>query len=312
MPTELITWLEQNLQTSPSVAENLLATAVAMAVLLLGRLTALALINRRVTDSTAVYRLRKTVGYVTALLAVLALSLIWLDASGSLLTYISLLSAALVIALQDPITNLVGWAFIVWRKPFEVGDRIQLGEDAGDVIDQRAFQFTILELGNWVDADQSTGRILHIPNRMVFSDAIANYSKGFGYIWNELPVLVTFESDWELAKGLLQEIAERHAAHLSSTAAEQVRAAARRYMIHYDKLTPIVYTKVMASGVRLTVRYLCLPRQRRSTEQAIWEDILRAVSAEDTIEFAYPTQRIYYHPTETRPPLRPGDFDSPG
>jgi small-conductance mechanosensitive channel len=78
---------------------------------------------------------------------------------GSVVTYLGLVSAALVIALQDPITNFVGWVFIISRRPFEIEDRIQIGEDAGDVIDIRFFQFSLNEIGNWVDADQSTGRI---------------------------------------------------------------------------------------------------------------------------------------------------------
>lgn len=192
-------------------------------------------------------------------------------------TFLGLASAGLAIALRDPVINLAGWAFILWRRPFDVGDRIQIGEHAGDVIDVRIFQFTLMEIGNWVAADQSTGRIIHVPNGRIFSEVLANYSKGFQYIWNEIPVLVTFESDWEKAKALLQEIADRHAAHLSQSAEERVRRAASRFMIKYSQLTPTVYTQVEASGVLLTIRYLCEPRWRRSSAHAIWEDVLRVL-----------------------------------
>ena len=75
------------------------------------------------------------------------------------------------------------------------------------LIDLRIFQFTLMEIGNWVDADQSTGRIVHVPNGSVFVTPLANYAKGFQYIWNEIPVLVTFESDWRRAKEILEGIA---------------------------------------------------------------------------------------------------------
>jgi hypothetical protein len=81
-------------------------------------------------------------------------------------------------------------------------------------------------------------------------------------------------------------------------ARQQVREAAKRYMINYDNLTPIVYTRVNPSGVLLTLRYLSDPRKRRGTEEKVWEDILTAFEQEPTIDFAYPTQRIYYHPAE--------------
>ncbi|MDH3673871.1 MAG: mechanosensitive ion channel family protein, partial [Anaerolineae bacterium] len=97
---------------------------------------------------------------------------------------------------------------------------------------------------------------------------------------------------------ILENIASRDAAHLSPDAAERVRRAARRFLIYYPKLTPIVYTRVETSGVLLTLRYLCEPRRRRSTEQAIWEDILKAFAQHPDIEFAYPTQRFFQRSVE--------------
>jgi small-conductance mechanosensitive channel len=207
--------------------------------------------------------------------------------------FLGLLTAGLAIALKDPLTNIAGWIFIITRKPFVVGDRIQIGENAGDVIDLRLFQFTLLEIGNWVDADQSTGRIIHIPNGKVFTQNQSNYSTGFEFIWNEIPILLTFESDWKLAKELLGGILNEHAESLSADAEKRIIEASKKYMIFYQYLTPIVYTSVKDSGILLTLRYICDARKRRGTEHAIWEDILDSFSKQDEIEFAYPTQRFF-------------------
>ena len=298
MLAKLTQWIEQNLKITPSMQEDIFYTLLVLLGLLLARLITLALVNRRTDDPSVIYRWRKALGYVLVLIGALLLGIIWLRGYSSLATYLGLLSAALVIALQDPHNNVDGGAQFMPRHRGDVDGGDRDASHAGDVIDLRVFQFTLLELRNWVDANECTGRIMHVLNRKVFSDPIANATKGFKYIWNEIPVLVTFESDWRLAKGLLQDISERHTAHLSEDAREQVRQAARHYMIFYDKLTPIVYTKVDDSGVRLTVRYLCDPRRRRSTEQAIWEDILDAFAAEPTIELAYPTQRIMVTPPD--------------
>lgn len=112
--------------------------------------------------------------------------------------------------MRDPLINFAGWMFIMLRKPFVVGDRIQIGEHRGDVIDTRIFQFTMVEIGNWVDSDQSTGRIIHIPNGWVFNHSTANYSQGFAFIWNELPIIITFESNWEKAKKILTAVVKEH------------------------------------------------------------------------------------------------------
>ncbi|MBW2688937.1 MAG: mechanosensitive ion channel family protein [Deltaproteobacteria bacterium] len=256
-------------------------------------------------DVQVQYRIRKTVAYITYPLAFLVIGRIWFAGFQAVSTYLGLLSAGLAIALQAPLVNLAGWAFILWRQPLKVGDRIQLGDDRGDVIDQRIFMFSLMEIGNWVDSDQSTGRVIHIPNGKIFTDVLANYSQGFQYIWNEIPVLVTFESDWRKAKQLLDEIAQRHGTSLSDSAARKLREAAKKFMIFYSKLTPVVYTTVKDCGVMLTIRYLCEPRKRRGSEQEIWEDILDAFAAHDDIDFAYPTQRYYHNDTEGKPGTRP-------
>ena len=123
-------------------------------------------------------------------------------------------------------------------------------------------------------------------------------ASGFAYIWNEIPVLVTFESNWSKAKEILTEIAKRDADPLSRAAEESVRRAARKFMIFYTHLSPVVYTKIADSGVLLTIRYLCEPRNRRGTEQTISEEILERFAECDDIDFAYPTYRIYDNPAE--------------
>src|SRR5690606_23340188 len=129
--------------------------------------------------------------------------------------------------------NLAGWLFILIRHPFAVGDRIQMGQHAGDVIDIRLFQFTILEINNWVEADQSTGRIIHIPNGKVFTDPQINYSAGFNYIWNEMKVRLTFESNWIKARKILQDTANHHAEDVDREAEREIFEANKNFMIHY-------------------------------------------------------------------------------
>jgi small-conductance mechanosensitive channel len=225
------------------------------------------------------------------------------------MTFLGLVAAGVSIALKDPIVNVAGWIYILLRRPIEVGDRIQIGEHAGDVIDLRISQFTLMEIGNWVDADQSTGRVIHIPNGKVFVEPLANYSKGFQYIWNEIPVLITFESNWEKAKEILLNIANKHAEHLSEPARAKVKEAAQKFMIFYSKLTPIIYTRVKDSGVLLTARYLCEPRRRRGSAEAIWEDILREFAKYDDIDFAYPTQRFYNNLIESKKSVKSTSVD---
>lgn len=307
----LLDWLRQVTQSPTELQANLFSTTATVLVFWAVRFLALRMLYRRVEDTKSLYQWRKSITYTTVLLAFLVVGRIWFQGFQSLSTFLGLLSAGLAIALRDPIVNLAGWLFIFWRRPFVVGDRIQIGDHRGDVIDVRIFQFSLMEIGNWVDADQSTGRVIHIPNGRIFTDAQANYSGAFEYIWNEIPVMITFESNWRKAKELMAEIGERHAQRFSKSAEEQIRRAARRFMIFYTHLTPMVYTSVADSGVVLTIRYLCEPRRRRGTAHEIWEEILMAFAEHDDIDFAYPTYRFYDNAAEGKAPLRPDGPPSP-
>lgn len=239
------------------------------------------------------YQFRKTSSYIFVIIGILLIGRIWLQGFKTLTTFLGLVSAGIAIALKDIITNIAGFGFILWRRPFKAGDRIEIGEVAGDVIDLRFFQFTILEIGNWVDADQSTGRIIHIPNGEIFKVPLKNYEQGFSYIWDEIVVLITFESDWKKAKKIIEEIINKDSEKLAKQAKEKVKEKEEKFMIFYKNLTPIVYTSVKDSGVELTARYLCEPRQRRTRQQEFWEAVLDKFSNECDIDFAYPTQRFF-------------------
>ncbi len=284
------------IENSPGITYQLILSIAAIFIIWLLRLIAIRIVNRRQDDARMQYKWRKNLTYVSVFVGFLIVGNIWFEGLQSLATFLGLLSAGLAIALKDPVSDLAGWIFILWRKPFDVGDRIQIGDVKGDVIDIRVFKFTVLEIGNWVHADQSTGRVVHVSNHNIFTDSLANYTSDFEFIWNELEVLVTFESDWKKAKEILQNIADEHLQDFVDRAQQQVRRAKKSYLIHYKYLTPIIYTDVQDSGVRLTVRHLSDPRRRRSISQKIWEDMLQQFDEHEDIDLAYPTMRIYQQP----------------
>lgn len=285
--------IQELVQTSPAFTSKVILSVAVIFIIWLIRHLAVRMVNKRLPEAREQYKWRKNLTYISVFIGFMVVGRIWFEGLQSLATFLGLLSAGLAIALKDPISDFAGWLFIIWRKPFDVGDRIQLGDTKGDVIDLRIFKFTVLEIGNWVRSDQSTGRVVHVPNHQIFSDPLANYTSDFEFIWNEIEVLVTFESDWEKAKKILQQITNDHLEEFVDQAERQVRRAQKAYLIYYRHLTPIVYTDVQDSGICLTIRHLSNPRNRRGLSQAIWEDILRKFDEHEDIELAYPTMRIY-------------------
>lgn len=297
-------WIQEFTGFNPVVQSQILTSIIVIFILWLIRTIAIRIVMRKTDDPYSRYRWRKSITYVSVVIGLLIVGRVWFVGVQSVATYLGLLTAGLAIALQDLVKSIAGWIFVMWRKPFAIGDRIQVGSFAGDVIDIRLFKFSLVEIGNWVDADQSTGRVIHLSNSLILSEAVANYTRGFQFIWNEIPVLVTFESNWQEAKDILLKIAENHCAQFTNDAEKRIKEASKKYMIFFTALTPTVYTSVKDSGVLLTIRYLINPRNRRGSEQAIWEDILIAFAGRKDIDFAYPTQRFYDNVSEGKTEAR--------
>ncbi|MFC4870435.1 mechanosensitive ion channel family protein [Negadavirga shengliensis] len=251
------------------------------------------------------YHTRKVVEYTSFFIGILIIGNLWISNFQSVTTFFGLLSAGIAIALKDIFVNIAGWAFIYLRKPFDVGDRIQIGEVKGDVIDLRLFQLSVLEIGNWVDADQSTGRVVHIPNGKVFTDTQANYSIGFNYIWNEQTVYITLMSDFKKAKAILMEILNTHLKDELKVAEKVFRKAKHDHLIVYKQFTPMVFTNITERGVQLSMRYICDPKKRRMLQHSITEAILEKFGPEDNIRLAYPTSTVLLHQDQPHPAVHP-------
>ena len=271
-------------------ALNLILSAVFLVFIFTVRYLILRALLPRLPDDEIAYRARKLSYYISVGLLLLILGWIWTRQLANIGSFLGLLSAGIAIALSDVLKNMAAWVLILLRRPFKVGDRIEVGTNAGDVVDIGVFRFSLMEIRNWVDADQTTGRILHIPNGIVFVEPLANYQEGFPFIWLEVPVTVTFESNWETVREMVEEVIARYAVD-----PDTVMAAASRnqYFSLYRNLDPAVYVKVIDFGVTVTGRLLVPPRGRRLTTSKIWQQLLHSINAAPDVELAYPTTRFF-------------------
>lgn len=272
---------------------DILWTLITLVAVLVLRRIVRRILAANVADTEGEYRANKIVNYLTTAVFLITVAFIWVDAFDNLSTYLGLVSAGIAIALSDLLKNMAGWIYIISRRPLNVGDRVEVRAFKGDVVDIRLFRFSLMEVGGWVGAEQSTGRLVHVPNGLVFTHEVANYTEGFAYIWHEIPVLITFESDWKLAERLMLDVLKNDAPDIEGPAGTTIRATARRYSIRVGTLTPTVYLSVKDSGVQLTARFLVEARTRRGREDRVWRAILETFAAEPTIDLAYPTVRTY-------------------
>lgn len=256
-------------------------------------------VRRLPDDSPYIYPLRKAVGYGVNIVAVLLLFAVWVERLGDLSVAVGILAAGLAFALQEVIGSFAGWLTIISGRPFAVGDRIETGGIRGDVVDVGILRTTVMEIGNWLNGDHNTGRIVTVSNAFIFKEPLYNYSVYLHFIWDEISVPVTYESDWKRAIEIMLESVQQnqHYQGLLPQAEEQRRQARRKLAVKLTPLEPRVFVRLTDNWIELGIVYPVDIDIRRAFRSEVGEHILKAFK-EAGITIASQTVAIVQFPKQ--------------
>ena len=269
--------------STPELLGLLLYSVVLVALIFLVRFLVLRLLFRRDRDGAHHKRWRITSMYFCVFVSTVILMPIWLKSLSGVLTILGIFGTGLVIVNKEVILNISGWFYIMIRRPFVMGNRVIIGDYIGDVLEIRLLDFTMIEVLPRQEGGQSTGRVLHVPNSLVFTQPLANSSKEFSFNWNEIIVPVTLTSDWKKASQMILKIAEETLEEITAED-RRIQNAESQYDIHYSYLTPSVYVDVRAGAILLHLRHLTEPRSTRIITDLIWREILTRFARNKNIE----------------------------
>ena len=241
------------------------------------------LILRRVSTARERYTLRKTASILITVLAFASLFAIWIERTSTLLIAYGILSAGVAIALQDLLRNIAGGILIIVSRPFKAGDRIQVGENTGDVLDIGSFSTAIMEIREWVDADQYTGRILHIPNSFVLNQTIKNYTRDYSFIWDEIRILLIYGSNWKKAEGIALKAAAPIVGEFENLARTELLLMGEKYFTTTYEVQTKLFMRLEENWIEMRLRYVVEPRKRRAVSHLLISSILEALEKEDDI-----------------------------
>ena len=210
------------------------------------------------------------------IISIVLIVLLWGHRITGIITVISFLSAGIAIAVKEIIFDFFAGIYINTKKIFELEDRIEVNGIKGDVVNMRSLGFEVLEVGDRVHAEQSTGRIIHIPNSFVFTYPLKNYTKAFKYIWDEITVKLPLDEDVEKTKAVLYGIIENNEIlkTIPKKMEDAVADATVEYRIYYNYLETIIYTEIVDSHIELYIRYIVHPKKVRIVQDDIYLKIL--------------------------------------
>lgn len=237
------------------------------------------LAKKRIDNLEFRYKAQKgieVIGYL--LIAILLLITFTLDSVKDYTIIIGLATAGLTFTLQELILSVAGSFYIFFVRVYKPGDRIEINNITGDVIDIDSIYTTIMEMGEWVSSDNYSGRIVKISNAFVFKGPIKNYSIDFPFVWDELNILITYDSDIELAKKIIIERSKELLSDYNQKSKAKWARMVKRYYIENAKIDPTIAMELTDNWIALNLRYITDYKLRRSTKHELFKNIEHSIN----------------------------------
>ncbi len=233
-------------------------------------------INQKlIKDEKQLYTIHKHYKNLLTVIYIIIIIIIWQTEFKEIITFISFISAAITLAAREIIYNYFCGIYIKISKPIKIEDRVKIGDMIGDIININVLNFELLEVDS--ETNQSTGKIIHIPNSQIFNNTLKNYNTAFKYIWDEMSINIALTSDVEKAKKILLNIVNNNEIikEIPKKMKSEIKKSNTNYRIYYNNFTPIIYTKISDNKIVLTIRFLIHPKKQRNVESDIYEQILK-------------------------------------
>ena len=237
-----------------------------------------ATLPRRFGRADARYKVRKFIVFLGYLTILFFLGLLFEDRLGRLTFAIGVVGAGVAVALQDVLASIAGAFSIRFSTLYAVGDRVQIGDSRGDVIDIGLLRTTLMETGNWVSKDLYNGRLVRIPNSMVLKGTVFNYSQGFQFIWDEIKGQFTNSSDCSFAREMLLRVAKESIGDYLIEAQASWKNISDNFRIANSSLEPIVTLVVNSALLEFGLSYVVDYTKRTAKEDELFTKIVEEVA----------------------------------
>ena len=201
------------------------------------------------------------------------------------LVSLGVLSLILGFALQTPITSLIGWVYLLIRQPYKVGDRIEIGNARGDVIDVSYLDTTLWEFGGpYLSTQHPSGRVIKFPNSLVLNETVYNYSWPlFPYVWNEIKFNIAYDSDLEFVAQTMKEVVEEELGEKMMDLVSVYRDLLRQTPVDELQIQerPVVHFRPSDNTwLEAIVRYIVHPKESGRVKTRVITKLLERLNAE--------------------------------
>lgn len=189
--------------------KNITMSLFLIAIIFLSSKIVSRIIHTQIHNEGDSYNLLRITRFLAIVLSLIVVASVLFQSWYTAAATVGLVSLVLGFALQAPITSFIAWVYLVFRRSYLVGDRIQIKDFRGDVVEISYLDTSILECsGDYLGNDRRSGRIIRFPNSLILREEIINYSgPDIPFIWNETVVQISYTSDLQFVEECLLEAA---------------------------------------------------------------------------------------------------------
>ncbi|MBU4070487.1 MAG: mechanosensitive ion channel family protein [Nanoarchaeota archaeon] len=187
-----------------------------------------------------------------------------------------LVTAGLSFALQRPITGIAAWIMIIVKRPFQVGDRICIGDVKGEVYDITLTHVYLDEVGGNIQSSMKSGRNVMVPNYLLFEQNIINYTLTDDYVLEEINFEVTYESDLDKALEIAKKAAIKYIEKFATK----------------EKWKPVYRVKMEASSMKIKILFYAPILEIYQIASDVTKEIYDLVKKDKNVEIAYPHMEL--------------------
>lgn len=159
---------------------------------------------------------------------------------------------------------------------------------------------TLMETGEWIKGDKATGRLTNIPNGQILSSNIDNYTKDNNFIWDEITVPITHDSNWQKAMEIIRQVVASETAPLIEQAEKVLSKMGEKYYTSEREIDPTIFLTLTDNWINFNVRYIAYARERRKINNAISRQIIQEIQNTEDIEIASETIDIIGFPNDRK------------
>jgi small-conductance mechanosensitive channel len=217
----------------------------------------------------------------TWVLVAIIVGLTFVTELSSFATFAGLLTAGVAVAMQSVLVSIVGYFFLIGKYGIRVGDRVQIGNVTGEVIDLGLVRMHLMELSSQGPLG-ATGRVVAFANSIVFqaSGGLFKQISGVNFTWHETTLTLPADADYARLKekllGAVNDVVKQHndeivrqTREIQKTTASNVAALATA--------APQVQLHFSPSSVEAVVRYPVPLQHAAEIDEQVSEAMLKAI-----------------------------------